>query len=184
MEEKYTSSHIANYFLSSACDENIIITPLKLMKMVYFSYAWYLYLSDKNLFKEDIQAWKHGPVIPSLYHEFKHFGLYGDIRGTYATYIDLTQEDTPIPQNPIVNIDELESNSNLNAAVCGVWYYYKNRNGDELEQISHQEGSVWQKYYKIGQNIIINDTDEQIALIKERAKIGYEKALKELGALS
>ncbi len=37
MKNQYTSAHVANYFLSTACDVNIIITPLKLMKMVYFS---------------------------------------------------------------------------------------------------------------------------------------------------
>lgn len=173
-----TPQHIANYFLACATEERVIITPLKLMKLVYFSYAWYLYLTDTGLFNEDIQAWKHGPVIPSLFHEFKHFGLYGDIRGTFATYIDLTQEDAPVPQTPMVDSNLIEDDENINAAICGVWFYYKNKTGDEPEAISHEDGSVWEQYYKVGQNIIINDDAEKRGFIKKRAKIGFEKSQK------
>lgn len=177
---KYTSAHVANYFLSSACDENISMTPLKLMKLVYFSYAWYLYLTNNDLFNEEIQAWKHGPVIPSIFHEFKQYGLYGDIRGQYATYIDLSNEDAPIPQKPIVNINELETNDALNSAICGVWFFYKKRSGDELEEISHSQTSAWSKYYEVGKNIVLNRESDKIEKIKARAKEGYDLAVKSL----
>ena len=171
---KYTSAHVANYFLSSAYGENIPITPLKLMKLVYFAYAWYLYFTDEKLYDEDIQAWKHGPVIPSLYHEFKHYGLYGDIRGKLATYIDLANEDAPVPEKPSFEPNELVGD--FNKSICGVWYLYKHNTGDELEEISHQEESVWSKYYiRNKNNSLIDNIDKQL-LIKERAKTGYEKA--------
>lgn len=173
---KYTASHVANYFLACATSEKILMTPLKLMKLSYFSYAWYLYLTNNSLFNEKIEAWKHGPVIPSLFHEFKHFGLYGDIRGTYATYIDLAKDDTPIAQIPMIEIDEIENNEDINASICGVWFYYKNKSGDDLEKTSHECGSVWEKYYKIGENIIINDSEEKLQMIKDRARIGFEKS--------
>ena len=86
-EVEYTPSHIANYFLYVARKENIDMSPLKLMKLVYFAYAWYLYLTDQDLFSEEIQAWKHGPAIRSLYDEFKRFGLYGNI-DTFSADID------------------------------------------------------------------------------------------------
>ena len=154
------------------------MTPLKLMKLVYFSYAWFLHLTDEDLFDEEIQAWKHCPVIPSLYHEFKHFGLYGNIRGQYATYIDLTQDNTtPILQIPIVEDNALNNDNNLNKAICGVWFYYRDRSGDDLEQISHGSGSVWSSCYKISENIVINKDEVKKKLIKERAEIGCQKAM-------
>lgn len=176
MSKKYTPAHIANYFIASARDQKIVLTPLKLMKMIYFSYAWHLYLTSG----EDIQAWKHGPVIPSIYHEFKHFGLYSDMRSAYATYIDLSQEDAPVPQYPIVDLNELQTNDILNKSIGGVWFYYKDRSGDELEDISHTDGSVWRKYYQPGENIVINRESEKRELIATRAKTGYEKALETL----
>ena len=102
--------------------------------------------------------------------------MYGDIRGTFATHIDLTQEDAPVPQIPMVNANLIEDDENMNAAICGVWFYYKNKSGDELERISHEDGSVWEKYYKVGQNIIINNDTEKRDIIKQRAKIGFDKS--------
>jgi uncharacterized phage-associated protein len=29
---------------------------------------------DEPLFKEEIEAWTHGPVVPKIYHHFKEYG--------------------------------------------------------------------------------------------------------------
>ena len=184
-EVEYTPSHIANYFLACASDEKIDITPLKLMKLVYFAYAWYLHLTDgEELFSEEIQAWKHGPVIPSLYHEFKHFGLYGNIKNTYATYIDLDNERNLTLQRPTIEANILESDDNLNSGICGVWFHYKNKTGDELESISHHKDSVWTEYYQAGKNVQLTNDPEKLKKIKDRARIAYNKAVMELSGVS
>lgn len=47
--------------------------PLKLQKLLYlaqgFSFAFY----DKELFSEEIEAWVHGPVVKSVYQEFREY---------------------------------------------------------------------------------------------------------------
>lgn len=43
------------------------ITAMKLQKLVYYSQAWSLVWDEKPLFEEEIQAWRHGPVVPELY---------------------------------------------------------------------------------------------------------------------
>lgn len=60
---------------------------LKLIKLVYLAYGWSIAL-DYRLFDEPIVAWKHGPVIRSLYHEFKHFGA-APIKGTRPLLISI-----------------------------------------------------------------------------------------------
>jgi len=50
------------------------ISNLKLQKLLFYAQAHYLGLYGKSLFKEDIEAWKHGTVINSVYHEFKRYG--------------------------------------------------------------------------------------------------------------
>lgn len=50
------------------------VSNLKLQKLLYYAQAWFLALHDKEIFAEDFQAWVHGPVLPSQYHRFKHFG--------------------------------------------------------------------------------------------------------------
>lgn len=48
------------------------ITNLKLQKMLYFAQATHLALFDKPLFKDEIQAWSLGPVVPTVYHALKN----------------------------------------------------------------------------------------------------------------
>jgi uncharacterized phage-associated protein len=64
---------IANYFIWLANETGSFISNLKLQKLVYYAQAWHLALHEKPLFDEDFEAWIHGPVIPELYHHYKHF---------------------------------------------------------------------------------------------------------------
>lgn len=43
------------------------VETLKLQKLMYYSNAWSLAGWGKPLFEDEIQAWKHGPVVSSLY---------------------------------------------------------------------------------------------------------------------
>ena len=63
---------IANFFIdvSDFMDEESI-TNMKVNKLVYFAQAWSLVKFNKKLFNEDIEAWKQGPVIPSVYKAFR-----------------------------------------------------------------------------------------------------------------
>lgn len=43
------------------------MTAMKLQKLVYYSQAWSLVWDEKPLFKNRIEAWVNGPVVPHLY---------------------------------------------------------------------------------------------------------------------
>ena len=75
MPTPYSAKAIANYFLEhrKKFKRKGPITQMKLHKLVYFAQGWYLALTGKPLIDETLQAWDYGPVVPSLYHEFKHF---------------------------------------------------------------------------------------------------------------
>jgi uncharacterized phage-associated protein len=49
----------------------------KLQKLVYFAQGLHLAMRGAPLFGEPIEAWDHGPVVPGLYHDFKHRGNQG-----------------------------------------------------------------------------------------------------------
>ncbi len=66
----YPPSAVANFFLSKS-DE---ITQMQLHKLLYYAHGWYLAVVGKPLLNEMIGAWKHGPVVPSLYYDLKKFG--------------------------------------------------------------------------------------------------------------
>ena len=50
------------------------MTAMKLQKLVYYSQAWSLVWDEKPLFRNRIEAWANGPVIPALYTA--HRGLF------------------------------------------------------------------------------------------------------------
>ena len=69
-----TANKVADYFLCFCREHGDYLTNLKLQKLVYYAQAWHLALSGKPLFDDEIQAWIHGPVIPTVYQRFKKCG--------------------------------------------------------------------------------------------------------------
>ena len=67
---------VANYFLELAHKENRPIHLLGLVKRVYIAHGFSLAMLDKPLIDprfDPVEAWKYGPVIPSVYHSFKQY---------------------------------------------------------------------------------------------------------------
>lgn len=50
------------------------ITAWKLQKLCYYAQAWSLVWDDAPLFREKIEAWANGPVVPALYE--RHRGQF------------------------------------------------------------------------------------------------------------
>lgn len=50
------------------------MSAMKLQKLIYYCQAWSLARLDVPLFREDIQAWAHGPVVYELF--CSHKGQY------------------------------------------------------------------------------------------------------------
>ncbi|MBP0030303.1 Panacea domain-containing protein [Roseofilum sp. Guam] len=107
---------IADYFIWLANETGSFISNLTLQKLVYYAQAWHLALYDEPLFAEDFEAWIHGPVIPSLYQEYKSFGWRPILK-------DANPE---LPENIVQFLDELAQE-------------YFACNGYELEQMTHFE---------------------------------------------
>lgn len=68
---------VANYFLAIVNNNNEygdVISNLKLQKLCYYAQGLYLAINNEPLFKDEIEAWQHGPVVPSLYCKYKDCG--------------------------------------------------------------------------------------------------------------
>ncbi|GDX35881.1 hypothetical protein LBMAG18_03920 [Alphaproteobacteria bacterium] len=167
----YSSAHIANYFLWRAWREEVQITPMKLIKLVYIAYGWNLVINQNKLFNEKILAWDYGPVIPSIFHEFKRFGKDPITKGNYATDGDCHSETGELLSVPIVSGDDNEVLKVLNAE----WEIYKFKDGLELSKITHEEGSAWSIAYKqgAGKNSVLSDDD-----IKKRSSEAINRLIK------
>lgn len=69
--------NVANYLLAKASKsegERSQLSNLKLQKLLYYVQGFHAVLLKRPAFDDRIEAWMHGPVIPSVYHEFKAYG--------------------------------------------------------------------------------------------------------------
>lgn len=71
----FTPHQVADFFIPCADPESgDLLTHLKLQKLLYYAQGWRLALRGTPLFEEDLVAWPHGPVCPSVFQRFKHKG--------------------------------------------------------------------------------------------------------------
>ena len=137
----YSAKAIANYFLELAAKESEKITPLKMQKLVYIAHGWYLALYDEPLVDDECaEAWEYGPVFPSIYHEFKHFG--GDPIAELAVDLDYNElsEEWEAWKPSIDGRDK-----NMRAFLNHIWKLYKGFTGGQLSALTHEEGTPWEK---------------------------------------
>ena len=132
-----STTPIVNEFLDLASEDKI--TNLKLVKLCYIAQGLSLALLDKPLFSETIEAWQYGPVIPSVYHEFKHF------------------RDLPITEKSVENINGTYSETQLKDKelkniVKLAWVLYKDVDAKILASRTHQPGTPWSLIYVPNEN--------------------------------
>jgi uncharacterized phage-associated protein len=68
-----SATDVANFFIDVFKDTDDPMTKLRVMKMVYNAQGCCLARSGEPLFDEEIEAWKHGPVIPSIYRSLDSY---------------------------------------------------------------------------------------------------------------
>lgn len=90
------SLFIANYIIEYSNKKNYLINNLKLQKLLYFANVINIVKTKLPLFEEQMEKWKYGPVIPSVYHEYKRFGAFhitnDDIVREYVSFDDTTNK--------------------------------------------------------------------------------------------
>jgi uncharacterized phage-associated protein len=97
------------------------MTAMKLQKLLYYSQAWSLVWDEEPLFKEPIEAWANGPVVPSVFR--KHKGRFR---------IDSWPNGNPRALNKI-------QRETVNAVLS----YYGDKNSQWLSDLTHRE-EPWQ----------------------------------------
>ena len=132
---------VCNNILRRSFDEKISVTPMKLQKLLYFVSCEYVKATDVELLSEDFCVWQYGPVLPTVYNEFKSF------RGLKITTYAKDANGDSYAYNE-------DSSPNLRLAINRIWASFKNMSGIELSKITHEDGSGWshafeQKHSKI-----------------------------------
>ncbi len=70
-----SASLLAKWFVRRAAQASASdLDNLKLQKLLFLADSRYAHSHGKNLVRERIEAWKHGPVVDVVYQEYKPFG--------------------------------------------------------------------------------------------------------------
>lgn len=123
----YSTQDIANYFLQKG-ENDSTMTPMKLIKLVYIAHGWNLGLTGIPLVNEEAEAWKYGPVFPSLYKKYRE------------------HKDNKIKVEPIkeLNIKDADDLSFLDK----IWNFYSRFDGLQLSTKTHEPNTPWSETWE------------------------------------
>ena len=72
MSQTLSARTVAEHILSLRSDRDT--TPLHIVKLVYLCHGWMLGLKHQPLIDEPIVTGRYGPVVQSIFDEYKRFG--------------------------------------------------------------------------------------------------------------
>lgn len=146
---------ICRYVINYSNEKDYGISNLKLQKILYFIQAFFLTFTDKKqpCFRQNIEAWNFGPVVPEAYHEYKQYG--GCDIPQIKSYVDVDDDNWSIKIIPY-NDDFINYKDKrfINAVVdkfsdCTATY---------LVNLTHNQ-APWKAAYEPNKNnIITNDS--------------------------
>lgn len=142
---------VANYFINLAALENKDIFQFGLMKRVYITHGFCLAILDRSALDKRfdwVEAWKNGPVIPSVYHSFK----YNRNNAIKDMSIIVTWGKNGMDfETPLLQDKEIKEVADI------VWRRYLDMGDKELINLTHKDGTPWSLCYKEGENATIPD---------------------------
>lgn len=125
------------------------ITHMKLQKLAFYAYGWWLAYHDKPILTEPPEVWKFGPVFDSLYGALRPYGS-----------APIAQVVTPpFGSAPLIPAHD----SNTLAWVDWVWNRYGHLSALQLSDMTHEIGTPWQieaeaKDYRVPRHHAIPDS--------------------------
>lgn len=145
---------VAKYILSKTkC------THLKLEKLVYMCYAEYLCQNEEKLFKDEIYAYKYGPVVKSVYKKYKTYG-YKDIESLEISSSNISE--LPAKSRILFAKDGLKKVKCIEETIAK----YGDCTANELVDITHSIDTPW---HKAGKGIFFDK------IIKDDVILKYHK---------
>lgn len=131
----YSPTMIANNILSRAFAEKTYMSPMKLQKILYFVASEYQKATKRPLLEEPFSTWAYGPVVYSVYDEFRSFSK------------DNIKRYARDALGNVFIIDETQD-IELRVALERIWNKAKNMGPVELSKITHLENSAWDKAFQ------------------------------------
>lgn len=150
---KTNALSVANYFIELAKRDNKPIHLLGLVKRVYIAHGFALAVLHRGLTDprfDRVEAWKYGPVIPSVYHSFKQY------RAQPITDKTVVMEWNDETKQPVFVAPEVR-NKEDRQIIEMVWKRYQNYTDSQLVDLTHQKRTPWDLCFVEGENAEIPD---------------------------
>lgn len=128
---------VANFFLKLGFEEEIEISPMKLQKLLFYAQGWHLGFTGGLLFDEQVECWRYGPVVRSIFDHFREFGSSPIDR--LATKHKFVNGKWKIVYPKVPN----SCNQDTKDILTTVWSEYKNYSAFRLSNMTHEEGGPW-----------------------------------------
>ena len=139
----YSANQVASAFVDKAIKEKSYLTHMKLQKLIYIANGIHLALNGSPLIFEPIETWDYGPVVQSVYQNYKIFG---------SSKISVNPFDSWQPQ--------LKLDDKAKKSIEDAWAVGKGVDGIQLSNWTHKEGSPWTKAKNNQLSVIPNDEME------------------------
>lgn len=97
----YSKIDVAIDYLLCQCED---ITPLALQKLLYYIQGFYFAFMDDFIFKEDCQAWVHGPVYREIYFRYNHYQFDPIKLNEICDKSQLTEKERAVVDSVIKNL--------------------------------------------------------------------------------
>lgn len=119
----YDARQITNWFIQRSLAEGRSLSIMSLLKLTYIAHGWRLEMQNQPLFRNRIEAWQHGPVIPDVYKTFRPQGLTPKTMDT----------DYPLPTDQ-ADVSFLEE----------IYKIYAHLSPFKLSELTHVRGGPWE----------------------------------------
>ncbi|EKO3519530.1 DUF4065 domain-containing protein [Vibrio fluvialis] len=130
----YNAVDVAFSLLKHAAEQGKCFSNLQLQKLTYVAHGLSLSHFQRPLIVDDVFAWKYGPVVPSVYFRFKH---YGSDEITEQSDVCLDSDSEAIVRDVVRQLGHLT--------------------GPQLVELTHREGSPWHTVWDGTHNKVIPD---------------------------
>lgn len=130
---------IARLFLSLGS-----FSQLKIQKLVYLAYADYLCKYERKMFSEPVIAYPYGPVVESVYREFRKYGADDIIEEENYAYKISGKKLPPL----FMKVLNSEYGMDILNSALNVLLKFKDNSAGELVGLTHAPKSPWSMTYQ------------------------------------
>lgn len=126
---KYAAEDVASYIVNKCVHDAKKITNLQLQKIMYYIQRDFLQKQNRALFKDEIEAWTYGPVVPAVYSRYCGFGS--------SDLYDIEEPDTTFDADEQRIIDAIVEEKRA------LWPW-------AMVNDTHKKGGAWDRIYRDG----------------------------------